>query len=172
VTAHRALPAAPVIRIRDELEGGGAQVVSLALMAAGTVEAPAGSIQPPRGTEERPSVGPPVNLAVGVNRFGFRGAWGVDFDVFVVTAAGVAQAFIGEWGHTTSPTREANEFMTANQRPFEERQYILRVRSTGPVDTVLVPFRAGQRPDDLNVALRGDRIVVTRMGQSHELPGP
>lgn len=172
VTAHRALPAAPVIRIRDELEGGGAQVVSLALMAEGTVEAPGGSIQPPRGTAERPSVGPPVNLAAGVNRFGFRGAWGVDFDVFVITAAGGAQAFIGEWGHTTSPTREANEFMTANQRPFEERQYILRVRSTGPVDMVLVPFRAGQRPADLNVALRGDRIVVTRMGQSHELPGP
>lgn len=172
VTAERSVPAVPVIRIRDTWSGTGAQVASLALMATGTVQAPSGSGVPPRGAAERPSVGPTVALAPGVNRFGFRGAWGVDFDVFVVVTDAAAQAYVGEWGHASAPTREANEFMQANGRSFEERQYILRVRAAGPVDMILVPYRAGQRPSDLSVELQGGKIVVTRAGVSRELPGP
>lgn len=170
VTSDRTQPTAPVLRIRDDFTGGGTQIVSLALMATGAVDAPGGPITPVRGEYENPSVGTPQPLATGVNRFGFAGQWGVDFDLFVVAANDDVQFYIGEWGHADSPNREANEFLAANQRPFEERQYILRVRSSGPVDMVLVPYRAGQRPADLNVSLQNGRIVVTQMGQSHELP--
>jgi hypothetical protein len=169
-----AFSAAPtVLRIRDDF-GGRAEprVASLALAATGSVETPSGIQTPPRGGRERPSSGLVVSLGTGVNRFRFRGAWGVDFDVFADSTDERAQAFIGEWGHESAPTREREEFGAATGRSIKEPQNILRLRSTGPFDIVIVPYRAGSPPGDVAVTRTGSTLTLRRNGASTTLTLP
>ncbi|GAB4195258.1 MAG: hypothetical protein OHK0013_01250 [Sandaracinaceae bacterium] len=163
-----------VLRIRDDFEadGAAAKIASLSLMAEGAVDTPAGPFTPRRGSEDAPSSGPVITLDPGVQRFGFRGQWGVDFDVFVHVPPMGGEALIGEWGHTTHPTREMNEFRDATGRTFEERQYILRLRSSGPFDVIIVPYRAGARPADLSLTASGGTLRLTRGGHTRDLVLP
>ena len=85
---YRSDPAAPVLRIRDEFSGTGAtdpKIFSLTLMATGPVETAEGSREVPvSSAPAKPPAGAPFALASGVTRLGFKGQWGVDFDVFIV----------------------------------------------------------------------------------------
>lgn len=174
VISYRVGGGPSALRIRDDFEadGGSMKIASLALMAQGAVETPAGAQTPPRGAGESPSAGPVLTLAPGVQRFGFRGQWGVEFDVFVNVPSTGAQALLGEWGHTTHPTRESDEFRAATGRSFEERQYIFRLRSAGPFDVVIVPYRASMRPADLAVTASGGSLRLTRSGRTTDLTLP
>ena len=49
-----------------------------------------------------------------------------------------AQAFVGMWSHTYPGDPE-------------DKQYILRIKTAGPCDTVMVPYRTGARPAGLDV---------------------
>ncbi len=174
VVSYRNAGGPPVLRIRDDFDqdAGAVKIASLTLMAQGAVDGPAGGYVPPRGAAGHPSAGPVIPLAAGVNRFRFHGQWGVDFEVYVVVGDAETQALIGEWGHTTNTAREKSEFLEATGRPFEERQYILRLRSAGPFDVVLVPYRGGERPADLAVTGFGSNLRLTRNGRTAELPLP
>ena len=59
--------------------------------------------------------------------------------------------FIGVWTNTWANGTEAAQYRAATGHPFEEKQYILRIKTAGPCDVVVVPYLTGQRPANLNV---------------------
>lgn len=158
---------APVLRIRDEFTGTGAadpKIFSLTLMATGPVETAAGSREVPLSSAPaKPPAGAPFALIPGVNRLGFKGQWGVDFDLFIV-AEEPQQVTVTGSRHFWHPTREADEYRQATGEKFEEAQYILRLRSTGAFDVVIVPYRRGRRPPDLVVTRTPDGVLSLLRG--------
>jgi hypothetical protein len=170
---YRSDPAAPVLRIRDEFNGTGAtdpKIFSLTLMATGPVETADGSREVPHSSASaKPPAGTPFALAPGVNRLGFKGQWGVDFDVFIV-ADRAQQATITGWKHFWHPTPEADQYKRATGTKFEEAQYILRVRGNSAFDVVIVPYHRGRRPSDLAVMRVSDGVLsVLRGGKTTTL---
>ena len=174
----------PVIAIQDSYTGNeaaAAKVFTLNLMADGPVETPAGKVTPPEriwgyqshfgDRQELASAGRVITLNPGVNRLRFTGhVWkshptqGVDFDVYVV-ADDQHQAHVGNWAHAWAGG-SGNEFRQANDRPFEERQHILRLRSTGGFQTFLVVYPKGGIPADLQVRRDGAQVVVSAAGRT------
>ena len=162
-----------MLRIRDEFTGTGAtdsKIFSLTLMATGPVETAMGPREVPvSSAAAKPPAGAPFALAPGVTRLGFQGQWGVDFDVFIV-AERSQQATVTGWKHFWHPTREADEYKQATGKKFEEAQYILRLRGTGPFDVVIVPYRRGRRPPDLMITRTSDGVLsLLRGGKSTTL---
>jgi hypothetical protein len=171
--------ALPIYVIRDQFsdampgKNDGPRIMSLNLMASGSVATAAGEItptvraHPPKNVVDPAlltSAGAVFPLSQGVNRLGFRGQWGVDFDVNIISDQ-TSEALIGGWSHRWHPSGETNQFAKAQGRPFEETQYILRVRSLGSFCTVILPYRTGQRPNDLKVESKGNEVIVTANGQ-------
>jgi len=167
VAVARPAPDRPVIVIRDRFSGPNAaepKVASVNLMAVGPVETPHGPIEPPVRTHpnahrlDDPSVLPsatrPMALSAGVNAFTFTGRYDVDATVFVISDE-PQQALLGHWGNTAWGGAVTER---------DERQHILRVRGTGPFTTVIVPWRRGSRPDDLNVMRDGDVLHIRLAG--------
>jgi len=153
--------------IRDRFSGPNAaepKVASVNLMAVGPVETPHGPIEPPVRTHpnahrlDDPSVLPsatrPMALSAGVNAFTFTGRYDVDATVFVISDE-PQQALLGHWGNTAWGGAVTER---------DERQHILRVRGTGPFTTVIVPWRRGSRPDDLNVTRDGEVLHIRLAG--------
>jgi hypothetical protein len=104
-----------------------------------------------------------------VTRLGFKGQWGVDFDVFIV-AERAQQATLAGWKHFWHPGREAGEYQQATGTKFEEAQYILRLRGTGAFDVVIVPYHRGRRPPDLAVMpASGGGLSILRGGKTAAL---
>ena len=163
----------PVIAIRDDFDGpsaGEPKVLTLNLMARGPVQTPAGAVTPEPRThppspkadkpDQLPSASPPFALKAGVSQLSFTGQYGVDFDVFVI-AQQAQEALLGNWAVT----------WTQQSVPkWEERQHILRIRGTGPLQLVLVPYRAGHRPADLKLDVADDGFVLTADGARRKLP--
>jgi hypothetical protein len=164
---YRSDPAAPVLRIRDEFTGIGAtdsKIFSLTLMATGPVQTDRGPREVPLSSAPaKPPAGVPFALAPGVTRLGFEGQWGADFDLFIV-AERSQQATVTGWKHFWHPTPEADEYKQATGKKFEEAQYILRLRGTGPFDVVIVPYRRGSRPPDLVITRTSDGVLSLLRG--------
>jgi hypothetical protein len=113
------------------------------MMATGAVTKPDGStITPTTFT------GTPFSIANGAC-FKFTGQWGVSWDLYYFGPT--AQAFIGVYINTWANGAEAGQYLAATGKRFEEKQYILRIKTAGPCDTVLVPYPTGRRPANLNV---------------------
>jgi len=178
----------PVLVLRDTFGGeksGGAKVLTLNLMAQGDVATPAGAVTPPprsyfhdKEQKELASAGKVFDLTPGAHRLSFEGQWLIDWDLYLV--AGEAQkAHVGNWAHHWHPSPEQAQFQKANERPFEERQHILRVRGTGPFTTVILPFRKGQKLEakvaqqagGLTVEEAGEAIVVDAAGYGCKADG-
>ncbi len=166
--------AAPVILIEDALstpDGPPDPLIStLNLMAQGSVETPAGLLTPverfydrqDKNRQELPSAGTPAPLPQGLSRLRFTGQWGVDCDLYIDCATPVEFA-LGNWANNWHPSTETGQFQRAVGRPFEERQHILRLRSTAPTRMILLPYRQGQRPDPCSVE-RVDDLTIIRLG--------
>ena len=143
----------------------------------GEVETPAGRLTPtPRiwgsKTQERASSGRVVELKPGVSRLGFTGqTWpahhtqGIDWDLYVVGSE-PQQVLVGNWAHRWHPAPEMEDFMKANGRPFEERQHILRIRSSDGFKVFIVPYPKGRKPAHLQVSEEGGRVAVTVNGHT------
>ena len=168
-------PAHPVLVIDDVFTGkdlDGKPVVStLNMMAQGPVSTPSGLVTPLERTSppnqnltpvQLPSASTPFELPSGLNKFSFTGQWLIDWDLYTEAAAPM-QALIGHWGHQSHPSGEANQFVRAQKRPFEERQHILRLRGKDRMRMILLPYRKGERPDHLAVA-KQDAATVIRSG--------
>ena len=164
-------PAHPVIVIDDAFTGkelAGKPVIStLNLMAQGAVATPAGQVTPVERihpanqdtTVDLPSTGAPFAVAAGLNKFSFTGQWLIDWDLYTDADAPM-QALIGNWGHKNHPTGELNQFTKAQGKPFEERQHILRLRGQDRIRTIILPYRKGERPDNLAVMKQaGDTVI-------------
>lgn len=144
----------PLILINDLV--GGTRVATFNMMARDQVTTPAGPMTPtPRLWPDLPSATPPAALAAGLKRFHFRGQFGVDWDLYTLSSQ-PQQFLIGSWGHSWHPSTEMAQFQRVNGRPFREQQYILRVRGTGPLETLIVPSRPGTAPPV--ITRNGDRI--------------
>jgi hypothetical protein len=136
-------------------------------MAQGAVSTPAGDLTPtPRlwddakGIKELPSAGQIFDLKPGLNRLGFDGQWGVDFDVYTYSNQ-AQQAQIGDWGHTWHPGQEQVEFQKAQGRHFEERQHILRIKGTGAFVTIIAPRRKGEPRAEVQAKDAAGGLAVT-----------
>jgi hypothetical protein len=77
---------------------------------------------------------------------------------------GSQQATVAGWKHFWHPTREADEYQQATGTKFEEAQYILRLRGTGPFDVLIVPYLRGRRPPDLAVTRTSDGVLSVLLG--------
>jgi hypothetical protein len=157
-------PSYPIIYVADSFVGPGAaagKTLTWNMMASGPVSTPAGWITPvPRfspGCQSLaaalPSNGTVHNLASGLQAFGFTGIpWpkhptgGINWDLFLLSDSTTQQFFIGNWGHSCHPAREAAEYKTANGTPFTETQHILRVHGVGPFTTIILPYRKTEPP--------------------------
>lgn len=162
----------PIYVIRDHVNSSEDYVMTLNLMAQGSVETPAGSINPPLRSYskgEEPSLGQVFKLNAGVNRLGFTGQWGVDFDVYTISDQ-PQEAAIGNWAHNEHPSTEQSQFQVTNGQPFEERQDILRVKGKNEFKTLILPYAKGQRPADLQVIEEGESIVI-RTGNEETVIG-
>ncbi len=180
IALHRAwTPASAPILIVDRLSGERAHetpvISTLPLMAVGPVETPSGTIAPAERLydstraerQELPSAGPAVTLAPGWNRFGFTGQWLIDWDIHVFTSAPAAFS-LGNWGHAWHPAREQNQFRQANGRPFEESQHLLRIRTTGSIVYLIVPWRKDAAAHRPSVTIDGRRLRLEAAGVSRE----
>ena len=170
---YRSDPAAPVLRIRDEFGGPRAsdpKIFSLTLMAAGPVETSVGLREVPLSSAPaKPPAGAQFALAAGITRLGFKGQWGVDFDLFIV-ADTAQQGTVTGWKHFWHPTREADEYKRATGKSFQEAQYILRLRGRSAFDVLIVPYRAGARPADLAIARTSHgELIMLRDGKTTPL---
>lgn len=131
-------------------------------MADGPVETPEGPRTPGQGFAVPAGV---TRLAVTGQTWPAHATQGVDWDLYLVTDK-PQQAEIGEWKHNWHLSTEQAQFQRANGRGFEERQYLLRLKSDGPFRAILVPYFKGQRPEGLAVTVVGDQVAVSAGGQS------
>jgi hypothetical protein len=155
-----------MIVIRDRFAGRDAEtdnIFSLNLMAEGTVDTPAGTISPRlrsfQHDNDLPSAGKVLRLEPGLRRFRFTGQWLIDWDLYTVSSSS-QEAQVGNWAHAWHPTREQAEFAQANGREFEERQHILRIKGTGPFQTLILPYRKGQKRNDLQVKQEETKVTM------------
>jgi hypothetical protein len=161
---------APILLIRDSFQNeAGPMVFQMNLMAQGDVATPAGSYTPPPSSYanngQLPSLGSVFTLNPGINRLGFTGQWGVNFDVYTVSRA-AQDARIGNWSQTWNPSTETDEFKAATGQTFQETQDTLRLKSDGPFEVLLLPYASGQRPADLKVSQdsSGNTVVSANGG--------
>lgn len=164
VTVIKADESHPILIVRDSFGGaqaGAPKVMTLNLVAEGMIECPLGRMKPPlrthpvkgnggETTAELPSALPPIPLNSGVSRFGFRGKYDVDWDVYSISDED-QQTLVGSWAVT--PWGWAITDKT-------ERQHILRIRGAGAFTTVILPWRRGAKPGELTVTREGDAVVI------------
>jgi hypothetical protein len=142
LTYYRDDLACPIVRLRDS-NTAGESVFTLHMMATGVVTKPDGSTMTPAAF-----TGTPFSIANGAC-FKFVGQWGVSWDVYYFGPS--AEAFIGVFINTWIPTADGAQYYAATGQTFEEKQYILRIKTVGPCDVVVIPYLTGQRPTNLNV---------------------
>ena len=144
LTYYRDVLTQPIVRLRDSNTVAGDSVFTLHMMATGAVTKPDGSTITPAAFTATP-----FRIANGAC-FKFIGQWGVSWDAYYFGPS--AQAFIGLYINTWAPSQEQAEYSSANAgAAFEEKQYLLRIKTAGPCDVVVVPYFTGQRPANLNV---------------------
>ncbi|MGA2134377.1 MAG: hypothetical protein ABSH50_18960 [Bryobacteraceae bacterium] len=88
-----------------------------------------------------------------------RGEWLINWDLYHFTAD-PAQTVTAAWSHTWHPNREQKEFAKANGRPFEEKQTILRLRTTGASTLLLLPWRK-DHPRQAAVQNAGGQVTIS-----------
>ena len=145
----------PVVRYRDVNDDPGDSIFTLHMMAKNAVIWPGAVSRTPTGTPGTYETHPVVNGLPGTvysiangDHWQFEGQWGVSWDVYYFGPA--AEAMIGLFKHYWHPSEEQGQFYAETGiYPFEEEQYILRIKTAGPCDTVVVPYRT--RPAGLNV---------------------
>ncbi len=168
------VPETPVILIEDAFLGpenqGHPMISTLNLMATGPVATPLGDLTPierlydkqDKERQELPSGGAPVPLEAGLNHFGFTGQWGVDWDLYADSPV-PSEFALGNWANNWNQSVETQQFQRATGQPYEERQHIFRLRSTGPTRLILLPYHQGRRPDPCSVDNVGGTTVI-RLG--------
>ena len=152
-------------------------ISTLNLMAQGAVTTPAGAVTPverlydrqDKAKQELPSAGPAAALGAGLNRLQFTGQWLIDWDLYVDAAAGTEMS-LGNWANNWNQGIETNQFQKAQGRPYEERQHILRLRTSAATRMILLPYRKGQRPDPCTVENAGGHDHH-QAGDADRVPG-
>jgi hypothetical protein len=142
LTYYRDVVAQPIVRLRDS-NTAGESVFTLHMMANGAVTKPDGGTVTPTALAHTPFAVPNGGCIK------FTGQWGVSWDVYYFGPA--ANAFVGVWSHTFTGGLEQAQYLAATGQSFEEKQYLLRIKTNGPCDVVVVPYFTGQRPANLNV---------------------
>ena len=94
--------------------------------------------------------------------FAFTGQWLINWDLYAFSGS-PTQTVMRTWSHRWHPNREQNEFLKANGRQFEERQSILRLRTTGASTLLLLPWRK-DNPRAASVHNEGARITISWNG--------
>jgi hypothetical protein len=90
---------------------------------------------------------------------------GIDCDVYTI-ADEDQHAHIGNWAHAWHPSPEAAQFRETNDRPFEERQHILRIRGREGFKVLIAPYFKGKGWGDAAVSRDGELLVVSAAGDT------
>jgi hypothetical protein len=155
----------PVVVIEDTFAGTNAsdeKVLSLNLMMTGAVVTPGGNVTPST-TANRATSTSKTALTSGWTTFEFTGQWGVNLILMVYNVAS-ANYQLGRFSHTSSPAREAAEYLDAVGSSYVEMQYQFRLWSTANSKFVLVPWLAsGAKPtvttSGMDVLVDGDTVT-------------
>jgi hypothetical protein len=144
----------PVVVLLDTIAGAGEQVWSMMMYAEGTVQTPAGKIEPEKRVhnngdrQELPRSTPVRQLSPGLHRFSFTGqpmseafheAGGINWDLYFATDK-PASFGLSQWTTTWQNTAEKEDFQRSFQRPYEEAQQILRIKGSSGFLTILIPY--------------------------------
>ena len=165
VDYYRDDTATPVVRIRDTNTEGGDAIFSLNMMAGGAVTKPDDSTETPSTSSITAT---PYAISNGA-RWKFTGLWGISWDVYYFGPS--AEAYVGEWPYTSTITGSLVEYAAANGgTTFIESQYLLKIKTAGPCDVVVVPYPTGSRPFDLNVTQITGALELTAHGAMRTLP--
>ena len=163
-------PQNPIIVLRDSFTGsraGAEKVMTLNLVAEGTVDTPAGVITPilrrhPNAAHNsgdpqhhRPSTSKTLTLAGGVQCFGFTGSQGIDFNVYTVNDQ-AQEAVIGNWSAPIWGGHAKGRF---------ESQHLLRIKGSSRFTSVIVPWRKGHLPPGLKVVKENGAVVMVLSDQ-------
>ena len=101
-----------------------------------------GAVTKPDDSTETPSTSSITSTPYAITngaRWKFTGLWGTSWDVYYFWAKW--QAYIGEWHYTSTITGSLVEYAAANGgAKFIESQYLLKIKTAGPCDVVVVPF--------------------------------
>jgi hypothetical protein len=160
---------APIILIRDSFANASEpMVMSMNLMAQGSISTASGSITPPQSAwannQQLPTFGQAFSLSSGVNDLGFTGQFGVNYDLYSITSSSQT-ARVANWTDNWITSPEDSQYAAAhNRQPFQESQDMLEVQGTGPFTTLILPYQAGQRPSDLQVTQSRNTIIVVANG--------
>ncbi len=164
VDYYRDDTAMPVVRIRDSNSASGDAVFSLNMMAGGAVTKPDDSTVTPSTSSLTAT---PYSISNGA-RWKFIGLWGTSWDVYYFGPTG--QAYVGEWHYTSTETAELVEYAAANSgATFIESQYLLKIKTAGPCDVVVVPYPTGSRPSDLSVTQITGGVRLTANSATRDL---
>jgi hypothetical protein len=177
----------PVILVLDSVSKSEAFVWSMTLMSEGAVITPKGSITPSTriynngNLNQLPEGTPAVSLPGGLKHFRFTGQkWnkayhptgGIDWDIY--TWSENSQSFsLANWTNTWQVNEEKKDFQHANGRPYEESLQLLRIKGSGAMVNIILPFRKGQRateavkeinPGIFNIPSTGEKFLVSQAG--------
>lgn len=129
---------------------------SMPMMSKGSIGTPLGKIYATEKwykneeKKELPGAAGLYKLNKGWNKFEFNGQeWpmhvsgGIDWTL-MSSVNDESQFSLTHWGHFTQNTYEVNDFQKANNRPYSEEQQIIRIKTSGPLFNVLVPYLKGK----------------------------
>ncbi len=163
VISHKQIESdSTIFRIRDTFTGdwtGDSKIATINLMAKGNVSSPNGILTPTLATQTAatplsnyaPSSATAHSHSPGIHKLEFTGQWKIDFTVFIIARDPFEYA-ISHYAHYWNNSLEQAQFKAQNNTSeFNEQQYILRLKSTGEFDVVLVPYDKGEKPSPLTL---------------------
>ncbi|MEP6728690.1 MAG: hypothetical protein ABJC98_22895, partial [Bacteroidota bacterium] len=157
------------------------------MMSEGPVATPAGNITPEKkihnngNLQQLPSGSPAKAISPGVNRFAFTGQqWtshvtgGINW-YFYTLSDNSMDFSLADWTTTWQNQTEQEEFAATNHRTYSEEQQIIRLKSTKPFFTLLLPFFKGKDiyaagvekingGQGFRVKLKNQELVISKSG--------
>ncbi|THU41524.1 hypothetical protein FAM09_05295 [Niastella caeni] len=174
---------APVIIMYDSIKGNGSAIWNMPMMSDGTVTTDAGAVLPVKklynngDRKELPEATTVKDLSAGLHRFSFTGqAWpahptgGINWHLFSSCSEPI-QFTLSAWANFWQNDVEQREFLKTNGRNYSEEQQILRLKSSRPFFSILLPYKKGIDPynnrvkqlpgNEISIEINGDDLIVT-----------
>jgi len=181
----------PVILVIDSVTKSTPFVWSMTFMSEGAVHTPKGNITPVTrmynngNLHQLPEGTTATLLPGGLKQFHFTGQkWnaafhptgGIDWDLYTWSAN--SQSFsLANWTNTWQVTEEMKDFQNANGRTYEESLQLLRIKGSGNIVNIILPFKKGHEamepvkeihPGVFNIPVAGEKFMVSQWGYYHK----
>ncbi len=157
VTAINSFNDRPLIIIYDSVSGSEGNIWSMFFSSEGPIQTPMGSVEPVEkiydnnNRKELPQGTVPKKLNPGWSYFHFTGqkwnhlfhtAGGINWSLSFLSKVNT-EFSLAQWTTTWQNDAESREFQKTNNKPYADKQQILRLKSSEPITAVITPFRKG-----------------------------